>query len=169
MEIESFKLLVDRIRAVDLFDRAVDLQVVVVNDHNEVVQLLGSREHGSFPYLAFFDLAVAQQCINTEVFVVQLAAQCHTAGSGNALAERTGAHVQSGQVLHGRMALQAGADLTQCLEFFYRKIASVRHGGIQTGRCMALGKNKAVSVRILGILRIDVHFLKIEISKNVCR
>ena len=30
-----------------------------------------------------------------------------------------------------------------------------------TRRCMALGKHKTVTVRVLRVLRIDLHFLKV--------
>ena len=40
MEVKCFKLLVDRIRRVDFLDRTVDLKIVIIYNHNQVVQLM---------------------------------------------------------------------------------------------------------------------------------
>ena len=33
---------------------------------------------------------------------------------------------------------------------------------------MSFGKNEAVPVRFVGVLRIDVEFFKVEIGENIC-
>ena len=71
-------------------------------------------------------------------------------------------------MLHARMSLQMRADMTQRHKILYREIASVSHRGIVARSGMALGKHEAVSVRILRVLRINVHLLKIQVCKNIC-
>ena len=108
MEIKRFELLIDWIRAVDFFQRAVDLKIVVVDDHAEVVKLLGSRKHGSFPYLAFLNLSVSEQCVNAEIPFLDFSRDCHSNRAGNALSQRAGGHIHTGDVLHVRVTLQDG-------------------------------------------------------------
>ena len=90
MEIEGFKLLVDRIRVVDLRDVAVNLKIVVVYDDAEVGQLLRAGEQSGFQYLSFLQLTIAEESVNTVILLVHLSCQSHTARCGNALSQRSG-------------------------------------------------------------------------------
>ena len=49
------------------------------------------------------------------------------------------------------------------------EIAPVGQGGIQARGAVALGKHKAVPIRVLGIFGIDVHFFKIQVSEDLSR
>ena len=66
------ELLVDRVRAANLIQRAVDLEVVVVHNQAEVVQFFVGREHRSLPHLALFDFAVAQHGIHAIILAHDL-------------------------------------------------------------------------------------------------
>ena len=90
MEIERFKLLVDRIWRTNILDPAVDLQPVVIHDHAEVVELSVPCKHGSLPDLSFLDLAVAEQCVHSVVRIGHLRPKCHAARYGDPLSERAG-------------------------------------------------------------------------------
>jgi len=105
VEIKALELLVDRVRRADLVDRSVDLQVVVVHNHAEVIQLAETCEHGSLPDLSLLDLAVAAKCIHTVILLFHLPCQSHAARCGKSLSQRTGRHIHARNVLHIRMSL----------------------------------------------------------------
>ena len=164
---ERAELLVNRFRTADLFDRAVDLQAVVVHDQAQVIQLLMACEHRGLPNLTFFDLAVAEHGIHAVILAVELSGERDPAGSGNALSKRSGAHINTGDRLHIRMALKQRTQMTQALELLRGKIAALRKGGVQAGAAVALGEDKAVPVGIMGIAGIDIHFLEIEVGIEI--
>ena len=56
MEIKCLKFFVDRVRRTYFINSSIDLKVIIVNDHNQIVQFAESCPHGSFPDLAFLDL-----------------------------------------------------------------------------------------------------------------
>ena len=85
MEIECFEFLVDRVRRAYLIHRSVDLQSVVIHDHNEVIQFAESGKHGSFPYLSFLNLSISEQCIHTVIVPGKFGGQCHADCCGNSL------------------------------------------------------------------------------------
>ena len=62
-------------------------------------------KHSSFPNLTLFNLAIAEQRVNTVIFVINLAGKRHACRSGNALTERAGAHIDAGGALHIRVTL----------------------------------------------------------------
>ena len=168
MEIECFKLLIDGIRRADFADRAVDLQVVVVNDHAQVVQFVESCEHGSFPDLAFFDLTVSEECIHSPCLVRKLCGKRHSDRRADALSQRSRTHIRTRNFLHTRMALQIRSQMAQSRKILYRKISPVCKRTVKTRRSMAFGKDKSVAVRFLRVLRVDVHLLKIKVGEHVC-
>ncbi len=68
------------------------------------------------------------------------------------------------------MALQMGTHMAKRHQILHREISPLCHGTVVARRRVSLGQDKTVSVRILRVLRIDVHLFKIQISKNVrCR
>ena len=70
-------------------------------------------------------------------------------------------------MLQAGMSLKIRSKLTQRNQIFHREISPVSQSGIQAGSCMPFGEHKTVTIRILRVLRINIHFLKIEISKNI--
>ena len=79
----------------NIFNGAVDLQMVVIDESHQVVQFIVSREHSRFPDLAFFDLAVAQQAVGCVIFIVQLGAESNTVGNRDALAQRARGNINA--------------------------------------------------------------------------
>ena len=67
------------------------------------------------------------------------------------------------------MALKHGPDVAELLQLADVKIATVCQGGIQPRSTVALGKHKAVPIGVLGIFRVNAHFLEVEIGKDVGR
>ena len=66
------------------------------------------------------------------------------------------------------MSLKIGTQFTQGGEIFYGEKASVCKGGVKSGGCVALGQDKTISFRFVGVLRVNVHFFKVEIGKDIC-
>ena len=81
---ESLELLVDRFRAGNFTDRAVNLQAVEVDNQAEIIEVVVGCKHSSFPNLTLFNLAIAEQRVNTVIFVINLAGKRHACRSGNA-------------------------------------------------------------------------------------
>ena len=71
-------------------------------------------------------------------------------------------------MLQTRMSLQMRTDVTKRLKILHREKSAVSQCGIQTRSCVSLGKNETVTLRILRVLRINIHFFKIKIRKYVC-
>ena len=167
MEFEGAELVGERHGVVDLLDGAVDLQAVVVDDHAEVIELLVAGKHGGLPDLALLALAVAQQGVGAIVIAPVLGGNGHAHGGGDALAERTGGHVDARGVVHVGMALQVAADMAQRLEILLGEESALGEHGVQTRRAVTLGKHEAIAVGLAGIGRVDVHFLKVQIGHDV--
>lgn len=74
---ESLELLVNRFRAGNFADRAVNLQAVEVDNQAEIIEVVVGCKHSSFPNLTLFNLAIAEQRVNTVVFVINLAGKRH--------------------------------------------------------------------------------------------
>ena len=126
-------------------------------------------EHGGLPDLAFLDLAVAHQGIDTEGLFKVLRALRHAAGHREALAQGTGGHIHAGDQVHVRMALKIGINVTEGGKILHREEAPVRQNGVETRRVVALGEHEAVAVFLLRILRIDIHLNVIEVRENISR
>ena len=96
-----------------------------------------------------------------------LSGKRHSNCSRDALTERAGGHVDARRVIHIGMALQAAADMAERLELFDGKIAAIRQHRIQPRRRVTLGEHKAVAIDLVRVGRIDIHFLKVQISHDV--
>ena len=124
-------------------------------------------KHSSFPNLTLFNLAIAEQRVNTVIFVINLAGKRHACRSGNALTERAGAHIDARGTLHIRVTLQHSADVAEFFQLIHREIAALCQCSVKTRCAVAFGKDKTVSVRILRVLRVNVQFFEIEIGENI--
>ena len=167
MEIECLELLVNGIRGADVSNVAVDLQAVVVHDQHQVVQFSGACEHGSLPYLALLDLTVAQQGISAVILAGHFGRQRHTHCGRHALAQRTAGHIHARNVLSVRMALEIRAYFPKGFQILHREKASVCQRRIVARRRVPLGQDKTVSALFFRSLRVNIHFLKIQIGENI--
>ena len=95
-------------------------------------------EHRRLPDLAFLALAVAEYGINAVILLIDLRGERHTASGGNALSERTGAHIDARSTLHIGMTLEHCAHMTEHLQLLPVKIALERQNGVQTRATMTL-------------------------------
>ena len=123
--------------------------------------------HGGLPDLALGHLAIAQDRIDPVVLSVHLTRQGHTHGGGEPLTQRTGGHVNTGDMDHIGMAGEMPLDRAEKLQLFSREVALQGQDGIEGGRTVALGEHEAVPVRIVGVLRVHLHLVKIEHRQNV--
>ena len=169
MEAESCQLIPNRIRTHDFIDSAVNLKTVIINDDHQVVQLVVGCQHAGLPDLAFLDLAVAQQGVDTSGLALVLQAQRHACGAGDTLAQGAGGHIDAGNGVHVGIALEIGVDVAQGGQVFHGEEATQGQCRIQAGSGVALGKNEAVTVFPLGIGRIHVHLLEVQIGKHISR
>ena len=158
---ESIHLLIQRFAVHDLGGGAVNLQAVHIDHDAEVIQLIVVGKHKCFPALALFDLAVTQQGVHVDVGVLHLGGQCHAGCGGNTLAQAAGAHINTGNRVHVGVALQVAAGAAQGRQVSHGEEPALCQHRVQARRCMALGKHKTVTVRVLRVLRIDLHFLKV--------
>ena len=139
----------------------------MVHDEAEVVEALVAREHRGLPDLALLDLTVAEDGVGTVVLVPVLGGERHAHGSADALAERAGGHVDARGVVHVRVALQAAADVAQRLELLNGEEPAARENGVERGGRVALGEDEAVAVGLVGIGRVDVHVLEVQVGQDV--
>ena len=91
----------------------IDLESVVVQDHNEVIQFVVSSRHSSFPHDTFLDLSVADDRVNFLILILVFCSHCKSACDGYALSQRTCVYVHTRCFLHIRMSLQMAVDLTK--------------------------------------------------------
>ena len=161
------ELLIQRLGGHNIAGAAVDLQAVDVHDGAEVIELILGSGHEGFPNLTFGHFAVAQDGIDAVILVLYLTGQSHADSNGDALTQRTGGHIDTVDMLHFHVTGHMAINAAEHLEFFDREEATQRENGIDSGRAMTLGHDEAVTVGVLGILRIHIHFVKIQSRQHV--
>ena len=78
MEIKCLELVRDRIRRTYILNLSVNLQPIVIYDHNQIVQLACTGKHGCLPDLSLLDLTISQDRIGAVIRSVQLGGKRHT-------------------------------------------------------------------------------------------
>src|SRR5579883_3157668 len=167
MPAEGLQLVGHGLDAHDLAHGAVDLAVVVVDDHRQVVELELGRGHERLPDLAFLQLAVAEDAIGPVILLVELGGQRHADGHRKPLAERPRGHLDARQALAVGMALQRAAELAQGHELGARKVAGVSHRRVERRAAVALGKHDAVAIGPGRILRVVLEEIGVEHGQDV--
>ena len=142
---EGAPLLVKLLDGGDARGGAVYLLAVPVGHGDEVAQLVVDGEHGRFPNLAFLALAVAAEDEGPGELAVHLLAEGYARSGRETLAEGAGGLEDAGETgLGGRVALEAGAELTQRGELFLGEVAGAAEYGIIDGGEMPCGKDESV-------------------------
>ena len=59
--------------------------------------------------------------------------------------------------------------MAEALEIFARKEAALGQNAVICGRHMPLGEHEAVALLHLGLLRVDVQFLEVQIGQDIRR
>ena len=169
MEIERLKLLVDRVRRTYRVNGTVNLEVVVIHDHHQIIQLLKACPHGSLPDLSLLDLSVTAKCIYTVIFLIKLSCRSHSHCHREPLSQRTARHIHARNMLHIRMSLQIGSCVAQRHQILLREKSTLCKRSVKSGCRVSFGQHKPVTIRHLRILRINVQLLKVQICENICR
>jgi hypothetical protein len=159
MEVERFELLAEGIDVHHLGEAAVDLAVVVVDDHAEVVELIMRGGHHGLPDRSLLQLAVAGERVDARaVLIDELVGHCHADGDRETLAERAAARLDAGEPhVPSGMSLKAAAELAERQELRLREEARVGEGGVEDRAHMAGGEDKAVPAGLVRILGIVIH------------
>ena len=96
-------------------------------------------------------LAVAQQHIGPVIQIIQPGAKRHADADAQALAQRTGGHIDKRQARRG-VAFEVASELAQLQQFFNREQPGLSPGRVQQRGRMAFGENETVVVVVLGFL-----------------
>ena len=126
-------------------------------------------KHRCLPHLSLGKLTVTEQRIDIDVLAQILCALCHPCRCGNPLPERARRHIDTRREVHIRVPLQTSVDMTQRQKFIHGKEAAVSKCRIETGCHVSLREDKAVTIRIVRILRINTDLLVVEIGKILRR
>ena len=145
-----------------LIGGSIELKAVVVQNNDKIVKIPGVSRHHGFPDLALIQLAVADDDKDAVILAVALACQRHADAAGKPLPERAGRNIDAGALFHIGMPLKDRAFLTQGMKLLLRKISEQPERRILNRAGMAFGEDVAVTVRPLGILRINIHFAVIK-------
>ena len=142
----------------------------MIDDSDQVIEALVSREHRSFPHLALLAFAVTHEGEHRRLRTVELQAERHAGSDREALAERARRCLNARKLPAIGMALKAAVQLAQRGELFFREVASLGKRGVKRRCRMALRKKETVTVFGLRIFRIVLeHAPEIQRTHNVCR
>ena len=151
----------------DILGISGDLQTVTVYDRAEVVQLVVSCRHRALPDRAFCQLAVTHNGVNTVIFFIHFSCQRHSHTDRKPVAERTGVHLDARQFIV-RMADVRAAEFGEFFnDLFHREEPLCRKYCIICLNGMTFTHHKAVAVRVVHVLRADVHLFKIQRYKHI--
>ena len=165
---ESPEFLIDGIRRHNLLNGSVDLKIVVIHKYSQVVQSVVAGGHGRLPDLSLLDLPVAQRGIHTVVLLVYFSCKRHADSRGKSLSQGSGRHIHTRDLGHLHMSGQIAVYISKCLQILHREISLQRQCGVHGGRTVSFGQHEPVPIRIFWILRVNVHFLKIQYSQDIC-
>ena len=160
-------LLLQRLDVHHVLHPAVDLQAVTVDNAHQVVEFVVPGFHGRFPDLSFLLLAVAHDAEGSIVLLVELSRQRDSDGDAQALPQRSGGHLDSGQLQPVRMSLVRRVQLAQIDHIFLGTETGKRQPQIEARRLVAGGPDDAVAIRPVGILRIVVGHTQVECRRDV--
>lgn len=146
----------------DLVCRAVELQTVVVEEHDVIVELILVRAHHGLPDDALVYLAVSDHGEHAVVLPVALAGESHAHCAGRALAQRAGGDVYAGAFHHARVALEHGALLPERVQHALGEVAQQTERGVEDGADVALREHEAVPVLPAGVFGVYAHLGEIQ-------
>ena len=146
-------------------DVAVDRDVVVVVEGDELAQAPGAGERAGFVRDAFHQAAVAQEHIGVviddfmpgavELGGEDLLGQRHAHGVGDALAERAGGGLDAGGVAVFGVAGGLAVELAEALQLGDRQVVAGQvQQRVDQHRAVAIGEHEAVAVGPLGVGRV---------------
>src|SRR6266571_62770 len=169
---ERLPLRHDRLEVHDLRHEVVELDLVVVEDHAEVVErTVGLAElrprHRRLPHLAFLGLAVAEDAVDARAGGAELEPERQSERDRQALAERARRCLDPGQRAPVGMTLEWRAELAERDELRLGEEARPRHDRVERGDGVALGEDDTVPVGPVGALGVVAQPAEVERRENV--
>ena len=166
------------IGAVGQGKRAVDRDLVVVPDHDELVQLQVARKRDRFLTDALHQVAVRRQ--NEGVVIDDIVAillvqsglrDGHANGGRDALAQRPRGRLDPGSVTVFRMSGSLGTDLTKVPDLIERDVLvpEQEQGRVEQHGAVAGRQDEAIAVRPVRMVRIELHVLRQQNGGDVGR
>ena len=143
---ERPELLGERGEIHDLADPAGLLDLIVVDDHAEVVERELRRAHRRLPDLAGLRLAVADHAPHPALRAVQFSCDRHTDRDREPLAERAGRGLDPGHAQPVDVALQSRLELAERLQPVVREEPGSRERDVERRRAVALRQHEAVAI-----------------------
>jgi hypothetical protein len=164
---KGLPLLGNRLDGHDVFDEAVGLGVVVIDEGDQVVQLVVRGGHCGFPRGALLQLAVGEEVEHVEAASLpQPGAQGHADGDRKALPKRAAGHLNAGHVPlggHAEVALVGAVGGELLLgEDAQRRERGVEDDGVVPGR-----EQKAVPFGPVRPLGVVLHGVKVGGRQDV--
>ena len=138
VEIKRLEFFVYRVCGAYLINRAVNLQIVIVHDHHQIIQLPVTCKHGRLPDLAFLQLPVSKKRVYAVRRTVHLCRQGHPDRCRDPLPQRAAGHIHAFDMFHIRMPLKVRTDLAQREQILLGKIPPLCQNSVQSRRIMAL-------------------------------
>jgi hypothetical protein len=136
--------------------RAALAETVHVGDAAQVVEAVDGRDVARFPHGTFCRLTVAEQHVRAIRRVDAPRVERGADGGTDALAERSGGHVDEGQARR-RVPFEIRSDVAQLEQLFTRERAGFGPRRVQNRRRMSFRQDEAVRVRVVRIFRIESH------------
>jgi hypothetical protein len=128
-------------------------QAVDIDDHHEVVQALHAGMLDGLPDRSLGHLGIAAQRPHPVGQPIQLSrAQCDARGDRHSLTERTGRHVDPGQLRRG-VSLQPGTELAEGQKLLVGDGAGGGEHRVDERRRVTLGEDQVI---VVGVGRIGV-------------
>src|SRR5882724_3175003 len=131
----------------DLLGRAVDAELVAVDDADQALQAEMPGSHRGFPDLAFGKFAIAEHAVDAIGPLLHARGERHAEPDRQPVAERARAEVDAGDLLHVRMVAERTAEPRVAVEQFRIEIAEVGENWVEADGRMALAQDEAIAVR----------------------
>ena len=129
-------------------------EAVDVRDGAQVVEAVLRADFGRFPHRPFGRLAVAEQAVGPIVGPDAPRVQRAADGCADALAERTGRHVDKRQPRR-RMPFEIGTELAQLEQLGAIECPGFGPGRVENRRGVPLRQDEAIAARVVRVFRIE--------------
>jgi hypothetical protein len=136
---------------------AVNLEVVEIEQHREVVKAMVRCEHEGLPVGALLHLPVTAEHVDAPGAVVGLEPQRKARGNREALPEASGTRLDAWAHLVVRMSLAAAPQLAEAHDILLAEPAQLVERRIERGRGVSLREEESVVRAVARIRRVEVH------------
>src|SRR3954454_4711496 len=145
------------------------LELVEIDDRDEVVEAIAAGNECRFPDDPLLALAVAEHHPRPFIRAAQAAPHGDADRAGEADAEGTARHVESGQAGHVGMALESGVQPPERLQLLEREVAAEGHRRVQGLAGVALRMDVAIAPVPAWLVGSDVQLREVQGDQQVGR